>query len=196
MRFPNVKQGLNKLFAAEIMTIISGFSVAVNGDNLAFLGTALALLGTAAFVVNIIGLRQCAIDEQGYKRPLTLTVAAIIVCLGMIILGVVLKNSYLSDGANEVQGLFNFLVAYEVLKTTAKILRESGKEADAKYADGVRKLFTAAFVVAEVFGLIADSVNGTGMLIAAILTAVASIIALLIANIKYIIFLKRSADAL
>lgn len=196
MRFPNVKQGLNKLFAAEIMTIISGFSVAVNGDNLAFLGTALALLGTAAFVVNIIGLRQCAIDEQGYKRPLTLTVAAIFVCLGMIILGVVLKNSYLSDGANEVQGLFNFLVAYEVLKTTAKILRESGKEADAKYADGVRKLFTAAFVVAEVFGLIADSVNGTGMLIAAILTAVASIIALLIANIKYIIFLKRSADAL
>lgn len=196
MRFPNVKQGLNKLFAAEIMTIISGFSVAVNGDNLAFLGTALALLGTAAFVVSIIGLRQCAIDEQGYKRPLTLTVAAIFVCLGMIILGVVLKNSYLSDGANEVQGLFNFLVAYEVLKTTAKILRESGKEADAKYADGVRKLFTAAFVVAEVFGLIADSVNGTGMLIAAILTAVASIIALLIANIKYIIFLKRSADAL
>lgn len=196
MRFPNVKQGLNKLFAAEIMTIISGFSVAVNGDNLAFLGTALALLGTAAFVVNIIGLRQCAIDEQGYKRPLTLTVAAIFVCLGMIILGVVLKNSYLSDGANEVQGLFNFLVAYEVLKTTAKILRESGKEADAKYADGVRKLFTAAFVVAEVFGLIADSIDGTGMLIAAILTAVASIIALLIANIKYIIFLKRSADAL
>ena len=196
MRFPNVKQGLNKLFAAEIMTIISGFSVAVNGDNLAFLGTALALLGTAAFVVSIIGLRQCAIDEKGYKRPLTLTVAAIFVCLGMIILGVVLKNSYLSDGANEVQGLFNFLVAYEVLKTTAKILRESGKEADAKYADGVRKLFTAAFVVAEVFGLIADSVDGTGMLIAAILTAVASIIALLIANIKYIIFLKRSADAL
>ena len=196
MRFPNVKQGLNKLFAAEIMTIISGFSVAVNGDNLAFLGTALALLGTAAFVVNIIGLRQCAIDEKEYKRPLTLTVAAIFVCLGMIILGVVLKNSYLSDGANEVQGLFNFLVAYEVLKTTAKILRESGKEADAKYADGVRKLFTAAFVVAEVFGLIADSIDGTGMLIAAILTAVASIIALLIANIKYIIFLKRSADAL
>lgn len=196
MRFPNVKQGLNKLFAAEIMTIISGFSVAVNGDNLAFLGTALALLGTAAFVVNIIGLRQCSIDEKGYKRPLTLTVAAIFVCLGMIILGVVLKNSYLSDGANEVQGLFNFLVAYEVLKTTAKILRESGKEADAKYADGVRKLFTAAFVVAEVFGLIADSIDGTGMLIAAILTAVASIIALLIANIKYIIFLKRSADAL
>lgn len=196
MTYSNVKSGLSKLFLAEILTIISSFSIVFNGETVKTFGIVLSALGIAAFVINLVGLKQCALDDIGYKKAFRCTIAAIFVCLSIVILGVVMDNFALADRANEVQGVFNYLVAYMVLKTTADILRKRGKEAEAEYADKVRKLYTFAFIVSEVFGILSDTVVGSVVLILGFLLIVVAIIALLVAHIKYIIFLKKSSDAL
>lgn len=156
----------------------------------------LSLLGTAAFVVNLVGLKQCALDDDGYKKAFRASIAAIFVCLGVVILDLVLDDSALAKSADQVQGLFNFLVAYSVLETTATILRKRGKDAEADYADKVRKLYMLAFIVSEAFGILSDTVVGSVVLITGLLFAVAAIATLLVAQIKYIIFLKKSSDSL
>ena len=185
MNFSNVKAGLNKLFLAELMTIAAGFSVAFNEEPLQIIGVVLGLLGAAAFIVNLRGLKQCALDDVG-----------LVVSLLVTILSVVQEDSVLSKSANEIQAVFNYLVAYMVLKTTAPILRSCEKNAEADYADKVRKLYTIAFVIAEVFSILADAFSDNAMVLVVVLVAIVAVIVLLVAQIRYIIFLRKSANAL
>lgn len=196
MNYSNVKAGLNKLFLAELMTIAAGFSVAFNEEPLQIIGVVLGLLGAAAFIVNLRGLKQCALDDEGYKKAFNLSIAGLVVSLLVTILSVVQEDSVLSKSANEIQAVFNYLVAYMVLKTTAPILRSCEKNAEADYADKVRKLYTVAFVIAEVFSILADAFSDNAMVLVVVLVAIVAVIVLLVAQIRYIIFLRKSANAL
>lgn len=196
MKYPNAKSGLNKLFTAELLTIVSGLSVAFNGETVKFIGVLLGLLAVVAFVINLIGLKQCAEDDDGYKKAYKVAIAGLLVCLACTLVGAFGSNSAVVRATDEIQIVFTYLVAWMVLKTTAPLLRDCGKEAEAVYADKVRKLYTAAFIVSEVLRILVDFMTGDIMIAVVAILAIIALIVLLTAQIKYIIFLRRSANAL
>lgn len=194
--YNNVKSGLNKLFIAELLAIASTFTIVFNGESIMPFGFALQLLGAVAFFLKLNGLKQCAYDDNAYRKPRNLAVAAFFVCLVVTILGGIFVGSAISKSVNEIQSVFNYLVAYSVLKATAPILRECGKEAEAAYADEVRKIYTISFVVSELLSITTDASAGAWVIAGTAIVALAAVIALLIAQIRYIIFLNKSSAAL
>ena len=196
MKYPNAKSGLNKLFTAELLTIVSGLSVAFNGETVKVIGVLLGLLAVVAFVINLIGLKQCAKDDVGYMKAYKVAIAGLLVCLACTLVGAFGSNSAVGRAADEIQIVFTYLVAWMVLKTTAPLLRDCGKEAEAVYADKVRKLYTAAFIVSEVLRILVDFMTGDIMIAVVAIVAIVALVVLLAAQIKYIIFLRRSANAL
>lgn len=196
MIYSNVKAGLRKLFMAEILTIVSGLSIGLNGNNLDIISFVLGLVGVVAFIVSLFGLKQCSLDDVAYKKPFYFTIAALFVCLIVVIIGVVQNDSAIGESAEEIQGVFNFLIAYSIMKITAGILRKREKDAEAEYAEKARKLYTIAFIISEALLIVSDTSDSNVMIALTLILSIAALVLLVIAQIKYIIFLKKSSDAL
>lgn len=150
-----------------------------------------------AFVLNLVGLKRCTKNEAEYNKPFYFTIAALVLCLFLTIVGVVKNDLSWAKGASELQGVMNYLVAYLILRTTAGVLRQCGKEKEAVSADELRNLYTVAFSIAVALNILLDSfTSNVASAVLGILVALAVAVVLFVAQIKYIIFLKKTADAL
>ena len=196
MSFINVSSGLKKMYIAELLTIISGLSIFFSDGKMIAIGITLAFLGLVAFFVTLSGLKQCALNEPAYKKPFRFTIAGILVCVAVAVLGEILNNPVLSDSTNEIQGVVNYLIVYMVLQITAEILQKCGKESEAAYAKKLRHLYTFAFILSEILSITSDRLEGEVAVAIILAVAAVSIVTLLIAQIRYIIFLKKSSNAL
>ncbi len=196
MKYSHVKSGLGKLFLAELLTIAASFSITFNGETEKIIGIVLSFIGAAAFIVNLIGLKQCMRDDKAYQKAYICSIAGLLVWLAVTILSVILTKPEFTNYADNIEILFAFIVAFIVLKNTAPILRECGKEAEAKYADKVRWLYTGAFVIGELLSILANVISNDVLKTVAIFLAIAALIVLLVAQIKYIIFLRKSSNAI
>ena len=192
MNYSNVKSGLNKLFVAEILTILSAFSVLFSDASLMIIGLLLGLLGLVAFIITLAGLKECARDDAGYRKAFYLTIVALLICILIAVLGTVWHNSVIAQGANEVMNFCGYLVAFLVLQTTAVILRKVGKEAEAVYAEKTKNLYTVAIVISIVLSATVDMFSGVWVAVVALI----ALVVLIIAQIRYIILLKKASNAL
>lgn len=193
--FANAKTGFKMLFISAILTIVGDCSVIFNGASV--FGTILAAVGLVAFVLNLVGLKRCAKDEAEYNKPFYFTIAALILCLILTIVSAVKNDLTWATGANELQGVMNYLVAYLILKTTAGILRQCGKEAEAVSADKLRNLYTVAFSITVALNILGDVfASGVAATVLGLLLVLAAAVVLIVVQIKYIVFLKKTADVL
>ena len=196
MKYENVKSGLSTLFTAELLTIVGSFSGTFNGEGKTAVALLLSLVTAAAFVLNLVGLKKCAKDKPDYNKPFNLTIAALVLCMGLTVLSVAVKDLAFARYANEIQSFMGYLVAFSVLKTTAPILKECGREAEATYADRTRQLYTAGIVLSVTFGALADNISGSTSVSSALVCGIMAVVILLVAEVRYIISLKKSSNAL
>lgn len=196
MKYENVKTGLSTLFTAELLTIVGSFSGTFSGQGKTTLALLFSLVTAVAFVLNLVGLKRCAKDKQDYNKAFNLTIAVLVLCIGLTVLSVAVRDLAFARYANEINAFLGYMVAFVVLKTTVPILRECGKEAEATYADKTRQLYTSGIVLSVTFGLLADSISDKASVSSALVCGIMAAVILLVAQIRYIISLKKSSEAL
>lgn len=134
MKFPNAAKGIGKIFAAEIIqliTVLTGGTAAVLGfvfadsikadtgsanDVIAItllcLAVAAVVLAVISFIMMIIGVIQAARDESFFRGVIWLTLINIAVS---VTAGFFSNNWFWNNLANTVSGFFGFLTTIFVI---------------------------------------------------------------------------------
>lgn len=177
--YPNAAKGLNWLFIAEILAIVSIPLMSI------FIGGITALI---SIVFTLVGLYTAAQDDAGYRTAFYAAIAQLVISALSNFVAAGLVNSLLSI-ASTIVGLF---IVYQVCTTTCNLL--TGRdEALVQRGTNVIKIYlvcTVVAVICSVLGII-PVLN----VIAAVVALVAAI-AQLVGYVLYLMFLFRASRLL
>lgn len=184
MQYHNAGSGLNKLFIAQIGTVISSVLLLIPLINLIAL---IAILGF--LVLSLIGLNEAGRDIGGCKTAFQLTVAELM----LNILSGLLGDGILETLVSAASSVAGFLALYFVCSSVAEVLRTLSYNDIASRGELVWKINLACYAV-EIIMSFLSLVPHLNILAApaGIMTSVVSVIA----GILYIMFLYKSANAL
>lgn len=187
--YPNVGKGLKMMFWAEIAAIIAAvFSI------IPLIGLVGDIAGVVCGIIMIVGVYTAGKDDAGYKKAFLFTILSLIAafasgCVALIpVVGTIVSNII-----DVVLTIFDLVVTYYVITTTANILRGIGADDVAKKGMNVWKIVMVCAILGMILGLLAV-VPFVGA-IAAVLLAVVAIVEV-IANILYLVFLFKSYKAI
>ena len=119
MRFPSAAKGITKIFVSELLTLFSGFAMAIiiviakmneNSGNAQGVASGLLIgLGVAgavfivSFVIKVIGYIQAAGDEEGFTR------AIIFAIVSVVLLGI--ANFLFSQSGDIMKWIYTIVLA-------------------------------------------------------------------------------------
>lgn len=200
MNYENSKAGFKKLFLAEMIMIICDI-IGAFVPQLWWLLIVAAVGMIVAFFMNLKGLKLLSKDEEGYMKAYTWALAGIIIEVVCMIVCVITKdaNQKAYDIFNRLSKTGNqmsqFLIAYFVMKTSIDVCGKINKPELAEYIKKTLTLYNVTFAIAILLGLYENVTNTTALLII-LVVAIIEAIAMIIAQIKYYIVLKKMADNL
>lgn len=175
MKFPNAYDGIKKLFAAEILEIISVITGVVAGvaglfaygadqtshpdvaENAAMIavifGIITGVLLIAASIINFIGLNNAAKDEPEFKNA----VMAVIVSIVLSVVGVILPESAKAITAvlDTATTAISVYVSYTVVKGICNLAERLNDKA---LVEEGKKIITY-IVIAAVLGVVSDIIQ-------------------------------------
>lgn len=199
MNYSNAKKGFSKLFVAEMLMILSSV-LGTFTDKAIVLGLVAVIMMIVAFFINLSGLSLMAKDDKGYKKAYNFTIAGIIITVAAVIVGVIFKdNSFIYECANGISNVssrvFEYITAILVMKASIEVLTKLNKDELAKKTKSTYILYSIAYALAIILGIIADTTN----VLVGVLVIIGTLVALvlgLVSQIKYYIFLKNMANTL
>ena len=199
MNYSNAKKGFSKLFVAEMLMILSSV-LGTFTDKALVLGLVAVIMMIVAFFINLSGLSLMAKDDKGYKKAYNFTIAGIIITVAAVIVGVIFKdNSFIYECANGISNVssrvFEYITAILVMKASIEVLTKLNKDELVKKTKSTYILYSIAYALAIILGIIADTTN----VLVGVLVIIGTLVALvlgLVSQIKYYIFLKNMANTL
>lgn len=184
MQYNNAGSGLNKLFIAQIGTVVSSVLLLIPIVNLIAL---LAILGF--LILSLVGLNEAGKDIAGCKTAFQLTAAELILNILSGILGSGILGTLIS-AASSVAG---FLALYFVCSSVADVLRTRSHDDIASKGELVWKINLVCYAVEIVMSFL-DHIPLLNVL--AVPAGIIIPVVTIIAGILYIVFLYKSSLAL
>ena len=209
MKFNNAYDGIRKIYTAGILTLIGAVvllasailalildkSANISTDLIGIILIALGLFGSVillviAYIINIIGVRKAALDENGFKAALLFIMAGIVLAI--------LSGVFNSENSPAADGIFTILRDVNELAVIAFIIQGVRNLADRKNngsvsRDGQKLLLTA--LICYALTLIAHVIGFFPLLSEHIITAVTAALSLIV-TILYLNYLKKALKML
>ena len=209
MQFPNAVTGVNKIYTAEILTIIAavigviaailgvvGAAAELDGSiaGAAILLIVFAILMIVAFIVNITGVSSAAKDDTGFKNAL---IALVVGILANIVISAFSNNEIITGIGNFITKVTEFLSSYFICTGIINLSERLNDAAVGDKGKRVRSLLMILFLVSAVLSLLSASFksNDTLMTIAAVISIISSIVSI-VAYFMYLGLLKKAKKML
>lgn len=198
MNYSNLKQSFRKLFIAEMLMIIANIVGGLD-EKITWISFVAVGLMIVAFVMNLNGLKEMAKENAGYKTAYTCTIIGIVITVISAILSAIFQDNtagkIATDICKDVSKVAEFMTAYYVMKTSVDVLKGMNRNDLAEETNKTLNLYSTTYcisIILELFTDVKPDLFGAIFIIVAIVTVVAA----LVAQIKYYIFLKKMSDAL
>ncbi len=208
----NAREGLKKMHTAVVLILISAIVGMVGGviTLIPVVGTiiggiivfAAGVLGIVGAIIEIVGLSNCAKDDEGYKTAFIIVIVSIIVQVVIGIVSVVVSGNTISQVGEIIAAVLELIVFYMVIKTTSDLLTQNGQNEVAQKGMGTWKLvlgtLIAAIIISVVEAIVIVATGGslTVVAVSLIVAGVAEIVIAvlkIVAYVKYMGFLKASS---
>lgn len=174
MKHLNAQKGLQRMYTAQILILIGLASV------IPILGLIAAIVALVGSVMQFVGVYNASKDDDGYKMALYITLGCIVLNLIASKLAVV---GFLTQAAQLAASWF-------IIMTTVRLLSDNGFDKEAQMG---RDLWNVFFKLQ--LGVIAATLLGDifkGFL--SVVFGIAAFVLGVIVTVKYMNFLKVSAD--
>ncbi len=215
MKFTNAYQGVKKIFAAEILSLISSICATVmlalpivaliaaanNSQGGAFaslggfavLAIASMVLAIIAFIFKLIGVNKASKDEPSFKIALYLILAGIAVA----VVGGIFNNNTTVTGITSTLGeVVDLGVTVFIIQGIKSLAAKLGDEKMVKKGDTIFKYIIAIYVlviIAQIVALILQ--NGAALVVALVVIVITGILEI-IQYILYLIYLSKAKKML
>lgn len=186
-----VQKGTNKLFIAEILTIVGGFSDLVIEKNI-YIAVILVLIDIAAYYMCFDALKQCKELGSNFRKAYKMTIVGMVACVAYVVGHIFNSDSTLQSLetiGNALDDLCELLVVYLTLTALMEVFQKMKKEKLASSAGTARIAFLLFWACAQMLVVLSDPKNKalsmnqtTAVLIETLLIAVGEIIYLLYLN--------------
>jgi len=215
MRYPNAAKGINKIWIAEILSIVAAllaivmvFLVAANhidttisgdeavqaletakiGGPVVGLGLGMMLLVLVSYILNLIGIVNASKDDEGFKRALWALLASI--AFGVVAAILENSNARVANWLEVPSTLFELVVMIYVLEGIGNLARNLVKNDIGDLSKQCRTWLMCALIlaaVAEIFVAI-----GTEGSVLNTTSGVAAALLQLVAYVAYLRVLNRA----
>lgn len=175
--YQNAGNGLKVIFASQIIAIVGNIVPGIIGS----------IVGAVAMVLTLLGLKQAAMDEEGYNSAFIFTIINLVI--GFLNKG----NGLLSSVLSAAGSILSFCILYCICNSTKKLLDSAGE-------NSLANLGTAVWVINVMCTIVVIVIRFVAWIpILNILAGIAAILTLLVAlvgAILYLVFLSKSGNAL
>ncbi|MBQ9823866.1 MAG: hypothetical protein IJM63_05165 [Solobacterium sp.] len=216
MKYPNAYNGIKKIHTAELLSLLAGIlgtvAVAFGGlasqqiaqggaDSLtpaAAFGTMIPLfgagiIGIVASLMQFLGLKDAAADEENFKKGFTYALAGLIIAVVLSILSMMnLSNSMIDDFGKIISNFVQIVVTLYVIngiRSLAEKLGESGIEGRGKK---VFNIYAASVILASVVELLMTVLSGSAR---TIVVGILGALMLVLTVVGYIMYLRYLSAA-
>ncbi|MCF0141812.1 MAG: hypothetical protein HUJ75_00380 [Parasporobacterium sp.] len=195
--YPNAKKGLTYIWIAEIATILSAIltSFITSLDSSFTLSFSENIISIVAAVLIFIGCIYARQDSSKYTPAMVF--AAFNVILKGIDLGV--HTAAYTAIADSLVSIFNILIFIFVVSATTVVLTNAGETRQAKKGKSILVLL----IISEVLSIVLSVISVLSILnlnlalgLIVVIIAIAVTVLTIIASIRYLIFLIKSANLL
>ena len=215
MKFTNAYQGVKKIFAAEILSLISSICATVmlalpvvalitaannsQGGTVASLGgfavlaIASMVLAIIAFIFKLIGVNKASKDEPSFKIALYLILAGIAVSVAG---GIFNSNATASSIFSALGEVVNLGVTVFIIQGIKNLAAKLGDEKMVKKGDTIFKYIIAIYllvIIAQIVTMILQ--NGAALVVALVVIVISGILEI-IQYILYLIYLSKAKKML
>ncbi len=210
MKYPNAAKGINKIYFAEILSIIGAalaivmvilmaanhIDTSIGGEEAAqalrsanistlfvIYGVLMTLILLVAYILNLVGIINASKDEAGFKRALWVLLAS----MAFAIIASVLENSnpQVANWLKVPSTLFELVVAIYVLEGISNLAGSLGKKQIVDMCAQCRTWFMCALILsaaAETF--VALGTNGS------VLNTASGVASGLLQIVAYVVYLR------
>ncbi|MCR4610644.1 MAG: hypothetical protein K5644_01980 [Lachnospiraceae bacterium] len=198
MEHENARNGIGKVFAAEIIQIIS-----VACMLLAFIPKTGLAMGTSisgilmiiSFILMLVGLNKAGKDNARLKKAFICFVVTVIISLLLAVLSSVAKATWVSQMGQIITAIISLIATYNVLMGCAELNTNLAKKAQSTW-----KLYVTVVIIDIVLTVVGITLGVMGMtdmsLALTIAWVVLDMILDLITYIKYLGFLNTARQEL
>ena len=211
MKFQNAFEGVKKIFAAEILSLIgsvcatvmlalsvgalisaansSATGAAASLGGMAVLVVAVTVLAIIAFIFKLIGVIKASKDEPSFKVVLYLIIAGIVVS---VVSGIFSGNATVKGIASILNDLVNLGITVYIIQGIKNLAAKLGDENMVKKGDTIFKYILAIYIlviIAQIVSLILQ--NTTGLIIVLVIIVISGILNV----IQYFLYLGYLSKA-
>lgn len=211
MKFTNAYQGVKKIFAAEILSLISSICATVmlalpvvplitaannsQGGTVASLGgfavlaIATMVLAIIAFIFKLIGVNKASKDEPAFKIAFYMILAGIVVS---VLTGIFSSNSTVSSIMSAIGEIVNLAVTVYIIQGIKNLAQRLGDDKMVKSGDTLFKYIIAIYIlviIAQIVIMILQ--NGAAVVVALVIIVISGILEI----IQYILYIRYLAKA-
>ncbi len=197
MQHENARNGVGKLFTAEILMIVSVFCslltiIPVVGTVIG--GLAMGVLGIIAFILQLVGLSKAGQDSDQIKSAFMWVIIGLIVSIVVAILGGIWSEAtWIQSLGKIINFVIGLLVTYNVLFGCAGL-----NSALSERAEKTWKFYMIVIIIEIVVTIVVLILTLVGLYAAsaviAIIFVLVDVVLSLIAYFKYLGFLKQAKD--
>ena len=215
MKFTNAYQGVKKIFAAEILSLICSICATVTlalpvvgviaaannsqGGTVASLGGSAVLaiasmvLAIIAFIFKLIGVNKASKDEPLFKIALYLILAGIAVSVAG---GIFNSNATASSIFSALGEVVNLGVTIFIIQGIKNLAAKLGDEKMVKKGDTIFKYIIAIYVLVIIAQIVAMILQNSAALVVALVIIVITGILEIIQYILYLSYLSKAKKML
>lgn len=211
MKFTNAYQGVKKIFAAEILSLICSICATVTlalpvvgviaaannsqGGTVASLGgfavlaIASMVLAIIAFIFKLIGVNKASKDEPAFKIAFYMILAGIVVS---VLTGIFSSNSTVSSIMSALGEIVNLAVTVYIIQGIKNLAQRLGDDKMVKSGDTLFKYIIAIYIlviIAQIVIMILQ--NGAAVVVALVIIVISGILEI----IQYILYIRYLAKA-
>ncbi len=209
MSYENARNGIGKVFTAEVLNIIVAVCTLITGIFLVLaIGAASAestggaiasgiggvlfsvaagVIGIIAFILQLVGLNKAGQDSEQIKKAFTITIVGLIVAILFGILNSAFPSATWIKGIGDVVGaILGLLVTYNILFGCAGLKSELTDKANSTW-----KMYMIVIILDIVIGIVSVILGALGITtVSAVAYAIVLIADFIFDIVAYIMFLS------
>ena len=183
----NARDGLRKIYIAEILVIASVFSSLFHN----VLAVVFGLCAVCALVIRLLGIKKAALDNTDYQKAYSLVLFGLIANLVMLVVTVGSEGVDLGNIINTIENVVNVFSTYIIIDATCALLDFNGRVELSAYGKATKKMYVLGYALAVLASILMNMETLLGHTLTLIIGIVGLVLSIL-ASIRYIIFLKRT----
>lgn len=218
MSFENARNGIGKVFTAQVLNIIMAVCTLITGIFIAtaigavsaestggaiasgiggvLFSVAAGIIGIIAFILQLVGLNKAGQDSEQIKKAFTITIVSLIVAIVFGILNSAFSSAtWIKSLGDIVATVLGLLVTYNILFGCAGLKSELTEK-----ANGTWKMYMIVIILDIVIGIVSIILGALGVTavsaIAYVIIIIADFVFDLIAYIMFISFLNLARKTL